>query len=73
MFDNKKAQTVFGVVFLFIAVGIFLIYYAPVIGYWGHDVVETNGFTGGRAWFWDNLNLMILSVYFIAFMIYARS
>ena len=66
---NKKGQTVFGSIFMFMAAGIFFIFFAEIIGYWGHDIVVTNGLTGFLAFLFDNINMWITMVFFIAFMV----
>ena len=70
MLLNKKAQvTVFGVIFAFIAFAIIFIHFAPVTGYWGHDVVVNNNLSGSNAFYWNNLNLWITFTALIAFML----
>lgn len=69
---NKTAQSPITVFFW---IGIFILLWALVLGGWladfGAAAVAQNSLTGGEAWLYNNLNLVVLVALTIAIIAYS--
>lgn len=69
---NKKAQSIFTLIFLIIIfMGIWVMFVAEQLSFWGHKVVVEQGLTGLEAFGFENLNLLIFIVFLIFILAYS--
>ena len=72
MFKGKKAMTIYGAFFVFVAFAfVYILCFAQLIGQWSSILVIENNLTGFKAFLFQNLNLWIVLTSLIGLMLMA--